>query len=190
MVDNWPRSDWHAAFVAVNAKTYGEAQDVVPTLRADVAKLSFPGETSSRGSPEARRCFLDLNLASTESLRSGELIALPVAFIILLIVFRSPLAALIPVDHGRHSWASSCTLGILCFLATPHAWLPWLHPMGITFFVPNLVTMIGLGVGIDYCLIYLARYRRERANHLTTQEALLLARRRRRARRSSPRRCS
>jgi putative drug exporter of the RND superfamily len=36
--------------------------------------------------------------------------------------------------------------------------------------------MIGLGVGIDYCLIYLARYRRERANHLTTQEALLLTR--------------
>ena len=36
--------------------------------------------------------------------------------------------------------------------------------------------MIGLGVGIDYCLIYLARYRRERANHLTTQEALHLTR--------------
>ena len=48
--------------------------------------------------------------------------------------------------------------------------------MGVTFFVPNLVTMIGLGVGIDYCLIYLARYRRERANHLTTQEALLMTR--------------
>ena len=40
--------------------------------------------------------------------------------------------------------------------------------MSVTFFVPNLVTMIGLGVGIDYCLIYLARYRRERANHMTT----------------------
>ena len=36
--------------------------------------------------------------------------------------------------------------------------------------------MIGLGVGIDYCLIYLARFRRERANHLTTQEALQLTR--------------
>ena len=173
MVENGPRPDWHAAFIAVNAKTYGGAQDAVPSLRADVAKLSFPGGTRPwvTGGPAL---FLDLNLASTASLRSGELIALPVAFIILLIVFRSPLAALIPVVVA--TLGVIITLGILCFLATPHAWLPWLHPMGITFFVPNLVTMIGLGVGIDYCLIYLARYRRERANHLTTQEALLLAR--------------
>jgi RND superfamily putative drug exporter len=173
MIEHWPRSDWYAAFVAVDAKTYGGAQDAVPALRADVAKLSFPGASRPwvTGGPAL---FLDLNLASTESLRSGELIALPVAFIILLIVFRSPLAALIPVMVA--TLGVIITLGILCFLATPHAWLPWLHPMGITFFVPNLVTMIGLGVGIDYCLIYLARYRRERANHLTTQEALLRAR--------------
>ncbi|HEX4139129.1 MAG TPA: MMPL family transporter, partial [Candidatus Methylacidiphilales bacterium] len=174
MIEHWPRQDWHAAFIAVNAKTYGDAQDAVPALRADVAKLSFPGSGRPwvTGGPAL---FLDLNLASTESLRSGELIALPVAFIILLVVFRSPMAALLPVIVA--TLGVVITLGILCFLATPHAWLPWLHPMGITFFVPNLVTMIGLGVGIDYCLIYLARYRRERANHLTTQEALHLARR-------------
>ncbi len=62
----------------------------------------------------------------------------------------------------------TCTLGILSLFA---------YQMPVTFFVPNLVTMIGLGIGIDYCLIYLARYRRERANHLTTQEALLVTRR-------------
>jgi RND superfamily putative drug exporter len=173
MVEHWPRPDWHAAFVAVNADSYGDAEAVVPSLRADVAKLAFPGTLRPwvTGGPAL---FLDLNLASTESLRSGELIALPVAFIILLLVFRSPIAALIPVAVA--TLGVICTLGILCFLATPHSWLPFMHPMGVTFFVPNLVTMIGLGVGIDYCLIYLARYRRERANHLTTQEALLIAR--------------
>jgi len=173
MIENWPRPDWHAAFIAVNAKTYGGAEHAVPALRADVAKLSFPGAVRPwvTGGPAL---FLDLNLASTRSLRSGEMIALPVAFIILLIVFRSPLAALIPVVVA--TLGVIITLGILCFLATPHAWLPGFHPLGITFFVPNLVTMIGLGVGIDYCLIYLARYRRERANHLTTQEALHLTR--------------
>ena len=173
MIEHWPRPDWHAAFVAVKADSYGGAEAVVPGLRRDVAQLSFPGATRPwvTGGPAL---FLDLNLASTESLRSGELIALPVAFIILLIVFRSPIAALIPVVVA--TLGVICTLGILCFLATPHSWLPFLHPMGVTFFVPNLVTMIGLGVGIDYCLIYLARYRRERANHLTTQEALLLTR--------------
>jgi len=172
MIENWPRTDWHAAFVAVGATTYGDAEKVVPNLRADVAKLSFPGSVKPwvTGGPAL---FLDLNLASTESLRSGELIALPVAFIILLVVFRSLVAALLPVLVA--TLGVVCTLGILCFLATPHSYLPF-PTMGVTFFVPNLVTMIGLGVGIDYCLIYLARYRRERANHLTTQEALILTR--------------
>ncbi len=173
MVEHPTRPDWHAAFVAVNATTYSDAQEAIPQLRDLVLKTSFPGATHPwvTGGPAL---FLDLNLASTQSLRSGEMIALPVAFFILLIVFRSPLAALIPVVVAM--LGVICTLGIMCFLATPHSWLPFIPPMGITFFVPNLVTMIGLGVGIDYCLIYLARYRRERANHLTTQEALQIAR--------------
>jgi len=186
MIENWPRSDWHAAFVAVGATTYGGAEKVVPNLRADVARLSFPGSHRPwvTGGPAL---FLDLNIASTESLRSGELIALPVAFIILLLVFRSFVAALLPVMVA--TLGVICTLGILYLFARgvpPDilAWLPLPHRilnvlgrgMPVTFFVPNLVTMIGLGVGIDYCLIYLARYRRERANHLTTQEALLLTR--------------
>ena len=174
LIENWPRSDWHAAFVAVKASTYGGAEDMVRNLRADMVRLSFPG--SSRpwvtGGPAL---FLDLNEASTESLRTGELIALPVAFIILLVVFRSLVAAFLPVMVA--TLGVVCTLGILCLLASPHPNLPFLPVMGMTFFVPNLVTMIGLGVGIDYCLIYLARYRRERATHLTTQEALAMTRR-------------
>jgi RND superfamily putative drug exporter len=174
MIENWPRSDWHAAFVAVGATTYGDAEKVVPNLRADVAKLPFPGAKRPwvTGGPAL---FLDLNIASTESLRAGELVALPVTFVILLLVFRSIVAAFLPVMVA--TLGVICTLGILSFFATPHHhYLSLLPVLGITFFVPNLVTMIGLGVGIDYCLIYLARYRRERANHLTTQEALLLTR--------------
>jgi RND superfamily putative drug exporter len=164
MVDKWPRADWHAAFVSVGASTYGEAEKVIPNLRADLAGLSIPGKNRPwvTGGPAL---FLDLNLASTESLRSGELIALPVTFLILLFVFRSLVAAVLPVLVA--TLGVVCTLGILSFFA---------DVMPVTFFVPNLVTMIGLGVGIDYCLIYLARYRRERANHLTTQEALRLTR--------------
>lgn len=173
MVENWPRSDWHAAFVAVTATTYGGAEKVVPHLRDDMAKLSIPGPNRPwiTGGPAL---FLDLNQASTESLRKGELIALPVTFIILLLVFRSLVAALLPVIVATLGVIS--TLGILSFFASPHPHLPFIPSMSVTFFVPNLVTMIGLGVGIDYCLIYLARYRRERANHLTTQEALLITR--------------
>jgi RND superfamily putative drug exporter len=169
MVDKWPRGDWHAAFVAVNATTYGDAQRIIPELRADMAKLSFPGGKRPwvTGGPAL---FLDLNIASTEALRGGEMVALPITFIILLFVFRSPLAALLPVLVAILGVV--CTLGALSCFASPSWMVPAKMVMPITFFVPNLVTMIGLGVGIDYCLIYLARYRRERARHLTTQEAL------------------
>ena len=174
MVDNWPRPDWYACFVAVNADTYGRAQRVIPKLRADVRTLTFPNGKYPwvTGGPAL---FLDLNVASTEALKSGELIALPVTFIILLLVFRSIIAALLPVIVATIGVVS--TLGIMSFLATDRDFLG-LHwtGMSVTFFVPNLVTMIGLGVGIDYCLIYLARYRRERSVHLTTQEALQVTR--------------
>jgi RND superfamily putative drug exporter len=173
MVDLWPRSDWHAAFVAVKASTYGDAQNVIPKLRADMARLAFPGSHHPwvTGGPAL---FLDLNLASTDALRRGEMIALPITFVILLIVFRSLVAALLPVVVA--TLGVVCTLGLLSFFASPSWLIPAAWVMHVTFFVPNLVTMIGLGVGIDYCLIYLARYRRERANHLTTQEALHLTR--------------
>ena len=175
MIEEWPRPDWYAAFVAINATTYGGAQKAIPFLRHDVASLSFPGGKKPwvTGGPAL---FLDLNTASTEALRNGELIALPVTFIILLLVFRSIVAALLPVIVA--ALGVVCTLGALSFLAEPHHLghlIRW-PGMSVTFFVPNLVTMIGLGVGIDYCLIYLARYRRERANHLTTQEALQITR--------------
>jgi RND superfamily putative drug exporter len=172
MVANWSRSDWHAAFVAVKAETYGGAEKVIPHLRADMAALSFPGNHRPwiTGGPAL---FLDLNLASTDALRGGEIVALPITFLILLVVFRSLVAALLPVLVAVLGVV--CTLGILSMFAQPGI-VPHRFVMPITFFVPNLVTMIGLGVGIDYCLIYLARYRRERANHLTTQEALHITR--------------
>ena len=164
MIEKWPRSDWHAAFVAGKATSYGDAEKVVISLRSTLSKLQFPGKDRPwvTGGPAL---FFDLNIASTESLHSGELIALPVTFFILLLVFRSLVAALLPVLVA--------TLGVICTLGLLSVFASSMH---ITFFVPNLVTMIGLGVGIDYSLIYLARYRRERANHLTSQEALRIAR--------------
>src|SRR5262249_16611253 len=130
MIEEWPGNNWHAAFVALNTTTYGGAEKLIPNLRADVAKLSYPGANRPwvTGGPVL---FLDLNIASTEALRTGELIALPVTFVILLWVFRSIMAAFLPVLVA--TLGVTCTLGILSFFASY---------MSVTFFVPNLVTMI------------------------------------------------
>lgn len=160
-METWPRESWHAAFVELKATSYAEAEKLIPGLRQHLqeqVKLPPDKRPHITGGPAL---FMDLNLSSTEALRSAEMKALPVAFIILLIVFRSFIAALLPVIVA--GVGVLVTLGAMSILA---AYWP------VTFFVPNLITMIGLGVGIDYSLIFLARYRRERELHLTTQEAL------------------
>lgn len=160
------REDWFVAFLELKAESFGDAEVLLPKIRAYLKEhITMPGGTEYHftGGPAM---FLDLNTSSTESLKRAEMFALPIAFLILLFVFRTPLAALLPILVAGVGVV--ITLGVLSYLAK---FIP------VTFFVPNLVIMIGLGVGIDYCLIYLARYRREKELHLTTQEALAEARR-------------
>jgi putative drug exporter of the RND superfamily len=169
MLDKWPRDDWYAAFVELKATSYGDAEKKIPGLRKKLHGESIKAADGTTTLPAAQQpkitggpaLFMDLNLSSTDALRQAEIKALPVAFIILLFVFRSVVAALLPVAVA--GVGVLVTLGGISLLA--NYW-------PVTFFVPNLITMIGLGVGIDYSLIFLARYRRERDMHLTKQEAL------------------
>lgn len=165
LLGGWPRPDWHAGFVELKADDYGEAEKLIPGLRKQVLTDAVAPKEHPTWITGGPALFFDLNIASTEGLRDAELMALPVTFIILLLVFRSAVAAVLPVLVA--GLGVVVTLGILSFTST-------IWPM--TFFVPNLVTMIGLGVGIDYSLIYLARYRRERAQHLTVIESLEVTR--------------
>lgn len=166
LMREWPRDDWYAAFIEMDVKSFGQAETKLPQMREYMrSHIELPpgaGPYYITGGPAM---FLDLNLASTKALRTAELYALPLAFIILVIVFRTAVAALLPVIVA--GVGVIVTLGLLSILAQYYP---------VTFFVPNLVTMLGLGVGIDYSLIFLARYRRERTMHLTTQEALQVAR--------------
>lgn len=163
-LDQMPRDNWHVAFVELGATTYTEAEKLIPGLREKIhgdVKLPPDHQPNVTGGPAL---FMDLNTSSTEALHTAELKALPIAFIILLVVFRTLVAAVLPVLVA--GMGVLVTLGGMSLLA--HYWQ-------VTFFVPNLITMIGLGVGIDYSLIFLARYRRERDMHLTTQESLRVA---------------
>lgn len=167
MMPDPPREDWYCAFLALDAKTFGEAEILLPPLRVYLQEHAPPLAGAEpyniTGGPAM---FRDLNVASTQALRDAELIALPLAFVILVVVFRTLVAALLPVIVAGVGVVVA--LGLLSVFAQYYP---------VTFFVPNLVTMVGLGVGIDYSLIFLARYRREHSLHLTTQEAIVVARR-------------
>ena len=91
----------------------------------------------------------DLSAMVKKDLTQAERTALPVVLIILLFVFGSVTAALIPILLGIAGVFIS--FGILALLGIEN----------IDMFVPSVVSMIGLGLGIDYSLFILMRYKEE-----------------------------
>ena len=88
---------------------------------------------------------------SEEDIRVGESIGVVVALIVLVIVFGSLVAGVTPIIMAI--FAIAVTLGIVGLLG--QVWR-------FSFFAPNLITMMGLAVGIDYSLFIVSRYREER----------------------------
>lgn len=91
-----------------------------------------------------------LRKAGNEATRIGELIAVPVLLIVLLFVFRSVLAALMPVIVGGAVVAA--TRGVLSLL---------LGLVEVDLFALAVVGMMGLALGVDYSLLVVSRYREE-----------------------------
>jgi RND superfamily putative drug exporter len=93
----------------------------------------------------------DFKRISEEDLRFGESIGILAAIIVLVVVFGSLVAGITPIVMAI--FAISLTLGIVGLFGT--LW----H---FSFFTPNLISMMGLAVGIDYSLFIVSRYREER----------------------------
>ena len=93
---------------------------------------------------------------------TGETIGISVAIIILALVFGSVTAALIPVILAIVS--IFVAIGMVAILG---------QIVDLNDFVPNIMTMMGLAVGIDYCLFILSRYREERFNGLDKINAIV-----------------
>jgi len=89
---------------------------------------------------------------SIEATERGELIALPILLIVLLLVFRSPVAAAIPLAFGAITVFSS--RGLLSILAD------W---FSVDAFALTVCTMMGLALGVDYALLMVSRFREELA---------------------------
>jgi putative drug exporter of the RND superfamily len=103
----------------------------------------------------------DFKKISEEDLRKGEFVGVAVAIVVLLVVFGSLIAGVTPIIMGV--LAIGTALGVIGILGT--VWR-------FSFFVPNLVSMMGLAVGIDYSLFIVSRYREERARGFDNLEAI------------------
>lgn len=92
----------------------------------------------------------DLRLTSAQDAAAAEQRVLPVILILLFVVFGSVVSALCPVVIGGLGVALSLGAAVLVSAYWP-----------MTILLENVVTMIGLGIGIDYCLLMLGRFREE-----------------------------
>jgi len=94
----------------------------------------------------------DVNKTASKDLEKGEAFGIPIALIILLLVFGALVSALLPVILA--------IVAIVVALALTSL----VGQIGdLSFFVTNMITMMGLAVGIDYALFIVSRYREERS---------------------------
>jgi RND superfamily putative drug exporter len=106
--------------------------------------------------------FKEINKTTSSDLQRAEMFAFPILLLLSFWVFRGLVAAALPLLVGGFAI-------VLTFL-----FLRLIDQFaGVSVFAVNLVTGMGLGLGIDYSLFVLSRYREELASGANTREALL-----------------
>jgi putative drug exporter of the RND superfamily len=115
--------------------------------RALEERVRPPVRATQTGYATLSRAIQDESIAAAER---SELIALPILLIVLLLVFRSPIAAAIPLAFGAVTVAAS--RGVLYLFTS------WFD---IDAFALTVCTMMGLALGVDYALLMVSRFREE-----------------------------
>ena len=125
-----------------------EAADAVVELRKDVLDIESPGVDIQLSGQQA--LWAGMQDVTKEDLESAEVTGFPVVLLILLAVFGSLAAALLPLALG---FAAVMLTGAEIFFLSQQT--------DMSVFVTNTASMIGIGVAVDYSLFVLARYREE-----------------------------
>jgi putative drug exporter of the RND superfamily len=141
--------DGHAALVALTLR--GDPTEGIDSVLDEVAASdSDPAfDVAISGTYTVDH---DFNELSNSDLKKGELqFGLPAALIVLLLVFGAVVAALIPMTVAVVSIVVAVAISALVGQVT-----------SLSFFIVNMITAMGLALGIDYSLFVLSRYREQR----------------------------
>jgi RND superfamily putative drug exporter len=123
-------------------------REMVPALeRILEARIHHPVLATQSGFASVSRALQEESLGSTER---AELVAAPLLVLILLLVFRSVAAAMIPLAFGALTVLAG--RGVLSLLA---------GAMTIDALALVVCTMMGLALGVDYSLLIVSRFREE-----------------------------
>ena len=126
-------------------------------------KVTPPVDATQTGFATLSRAIQDESIHATHR---SELIALPILLLVLLFVFRSPIAAIIPLSFGAITVITS--RGVLALLSSA---------ISIDGFALTVSTMMGLALGVDYALLMVSRFKEELAEGSPAFEAAAKTRR-------------
>lgn len=155
----------HRAYVYLNLNgTDNDSMKFVDRFKQQLEDMKSEWEGHQIRISGGPGIYYDINVASSKSVTNVERIGLPIVFILLLLVFRSAVAAILPLLIGVISIL--VTMAVIYFL-TPY--------MELSTLLTSIVTMLGLGVAIDYALFITQRFREEMLNHKDKSTAIVNA---------------
>jgi uncharacterized membrane protein YdfJ with MMPL/SSD domain len=141
---------------------------LLATFRADADKADAAERLEARVEREpgvlaggGQVAFVQVGEQVQEDLARAEMLAFPILFLLSLVVFRSVVAALLPLAVGA---TTILTTFLLLRLVND------VEPMSV--FAINLITGLGLGLSIDYSLFIVSRFREESEKGGTRAETL------------------
>ena len=150
--------DGRTTYVMVN---FNQTEDKVETQVEDFHKLlptSGPAKAYLTGDPAI---FREITTITQQDVEHAEIAALPIALLVLLVVFGTLIAAAMPI--------------LLALIAVPVAlavvYAIALH-YSMSIFVLNIASIIGLGISIDYSLFMVRRFRDELAEGRSARDAV------------------
>ncbi|MET7462311.1 MMPL family transporter [Nonomuraea sp. NPDC005501] len=152
----------HALIVARVPGDAGHVrQDVLPRLVPEITRGDALLQVRAGGGEEVFRQTVPL---ARQDFVRAELVIFPLVFVLLWLYQRRVAAALVPILAGVFAMVVGLALlrGVLAFAE-------------ISTFALNLTLAMGLGLGVDYCLFMIARFREEARRGLDRVEAVAAA---------------
>ncbi len=139
----------------------GNESELTDRAKSIIKKYAVdrPGFTVRAGGQAGT--FRDVNTQVTTSLAVAEAIAVPLTLLLLVLAFGSVVSALLPLAIGGVAIVG--TFAELAFLGSV---------TDVSVFAINLTTALGLGLGIDYALFMVSRFREQLAAGDAVPEAV------------------
>jgi len=157
ITDSMISTDGHRAMVLVALRAQfdvarSQYKDVRAEVHSDTLEVLAGGGLAVNAGVET---------TLQQDLTRAEVVTIPLTLLLLLLVFGTLVAALLPLGVGLLAVVGGVAS---LFVASRYT--------DISVYALNIVTLIGLGVAIDYSLFIVNRYREETAKGKSTEEAL------------------